>query len=166
MSLNHVGWLMIYDNKTLRHELKYYINYKEYIGLQKRLSRILQTDRHSDENGNYHIRSLYFDDVFNSALYEKNYGIFRRQKFRIRIYNKSSSVIKMERKRKYDKYICKESASLTPAEYQKILDGDIDFLAGSTNEVITDFLVKTKTKLLKPKVIVDYIREAYTLMSE
>lgn len=154
---------MRYDNKPLRHEIKYYINYREYIGLRQRLSVIMQTDKYSDKNGSYHIRSLYFDDVFDSALYEKNYGIFRRQKFRIRIYNKSSSVIKLERKRKYDKYICKESASLTRNEYNKILAGDVDFLVASNNEVKTDFLVKTKTKLLKPKVIVDYVREAYTL---
>ena len=154
---------MRYDNKPLRHEIKYYINYQEYIGLRKRLSMIMQPDKYSDENGSYHIRSLYFDDVFDSALYEKNYGIFRRQKLRIRIYNKSSSIIKIERKRKYDKYICKESASLTQNEYKKILAGDIDFLADSNNEVKTDFLIKTKTKLLKPKVIVDYVREAYTL---
>jgi hypothetical protein len=123
----------------------------------------MQHDKFSDENGCYHIRSLYFDDLFDSALYEKNFGIFSRQKFRIRIYNKSNSVINLERKRKYNNFICKESASLTQSDYNRIMAGDVDFLSGSNNEVKTDFLLRTKTKLLKPKVIVDYVREAYTL---
>ena len=51
----------------LRHELKYYINPVEYQVLSRVLDRTLQRDPNGDENNEYHIRSLYFDSVFNDA---------------------------------------------------------------------------------------------------
>ena len=69
------------------------------------------------------IRSLYFDDYFNSAYEEKGMGTFYRKKYRIRIYNCSDKSIKLERKKKQGSYIYKEAASLSKEEVYKILDG-------------------------------------------
>ena len=83
--------------RVFRHEFKYYINYGEYESLRRRLKYVLKPDVYANEQGDYHIRSLYFDDVHNSALYEKQAGILSREKFRIRIYNLSDSVIKLKK---------------------------------------------------------------------
>src|SRR4051812_23980307 len=113
---------MKYGNKKLRHELKYYISYYEFENLRTRLRCVVQPDKNSISEDGYHIRSLYFDNVFDTALYEKNYGVHRRDKYRIRIYNKSDKAIKLERKSKFGEYICKESMNLSREEYEKIMN--------------------------------------------
>ena len=70
----------------------------------KRLSPFLELDKHA-KNGVYMIRSLYFDDYFNTAYEEKDAGVLERKKYRIRVYNCSDSSIKLERKKKFGSYI-------------------------------------------------------------
>lgn len=154
---------MEYRNQTLRHELKFYINYHEYTYLKNRLKDSLILDENSSlETSDYTIRSLYFDDVYNSALKEKEAGVFQRKKYRVRIYNGSDSVIKFEKKSKYNKYITKKSKKLSKKEFYKLINGKTDFLIKSKNKLLNEVYVETKTKLLKPVVIVTYEREAYT----
>lgn len=145
----------------LRHELKYFIDPPQYRILKNRLSALLPLDHHAGSDGRYHIRSLYFDDFKNSALFGKQAGIARRQKYRMRIYNFSDSVIKLERKVKLDQYIGKESAGLSRQEADRILSGDVSFLAKSENRLLRAFYLETRRNLLRPNVIVDYYREAF-----
>lgn len=154
---------MQFQGKALRHELKYLINYQQYHILRNRIKSIIPHDENA-EGGEYHIRSLYFDDVYNSALYEKESGIMRRKKFRIRIYNLSEHIIKLELKEKFGEYISKTSASLTPQQTQQLIDGrDYDFLLGSANQTMKEMYIAMKTRLLRPAVIVDYVREPFAL---
>lgn len=152
---------MQYEGKKLRHEIKYFIHPYEYHTLRTRMNVLLQKDKHSVSNEGYHIRSLYFDDIHNNALFEKNYGIIRRKKYRIRIYNKSDKSIKLERKSKYSDYVCKESALLSRSEFDNILRGDAAFLLQRDEPLLHQFYYGISTHGLTPKVIVDYIREAY-----
>jgi len=80
----------------LRHELKFFINPLEYEVLSRVLRHTLWKDPNGDENNEYHIRSLYFDTRFNDALIDKLDGVKNRDKYRIRIYNFSDKVIRME----------------------------------------------------------------------
>lgn len=152
---------MQFAGRRLRHELKYYIHNMTHLELRRRLPLIMGRDPFALEDGNYHIRSLYFDDKHNSALLDKAAGIFRRNKYRIRIYNKMDNLIKLERKGKYGPYIGKESATLTREEYNRIMDQDVSFLFASENKLLRDFYFEYTVNLLRPKVIVDYDREAY-----
>ena len=77
----------------LRHELKFYINPVEYQVLSRQLDRVLERDPNGDENNEYHIRSLYFDTIYNDALLDKLDGVKNRDKYRIRIYNFSDKFI-------------------------------------------------------------------------
>lgn len=81
-----------------RHELKYLINEGEHSALACRMAPVFKLDKHA-RSGGYTIRSLYFDDYCNSAYEEKDAGILMRKKYRVRIYNGSDRVIKLERKR-------------------------------------------------------------------
>lgn len=83
-----------------RHELKYLINEGEHAALACRMAPVFKLDKHAQAGG-YTIRSLYFDDYCNSAYEEKDAGILMRKKYRVRIYNGSDKVIKLERKKKY-----------------------------------------------------------------
>lgn len=74
-----------------RHELKYTMNMHQYFIVKQRLKHLLKQDEHAGPTGEYHIRSLYFDDIDNTALHEKLGGVRDREKYRIRIYNCSRS---------------------------------------------------------------------------
>ena len=148
--------------KKFRHELKYLISYPEYEALKVRMLPYFSPDPHAGENG-YLIRSLYFDDYWNSAYEEKDMGVFFRKKYRIRIYDHSDSSIKLERKIKQDKYIYKESASLKKEEFYRILDGDYGFLLTSEKQLLREFYVELISNFLRPRVIVDYDRMPFIL---
>ena len=149
------------SEKVYRHELKYYITEADYILLSTQLNRLLKHDENAGPDGDYYIRSLYFDDFKNSALVEKLAGVEKRKKYRIRIYGLKDDMIRLERKNKDKDYISKDSLKLSREEYEKIIAGDVTFLLEKDNQLAKDFYYEVKTKRLKPMVIVDYIREAY-----
>lgn len=147
--------------RKLRHELKFYINISEYEILREKLKNVLKQDKNSVDDEGYHIRSLYFDNAFDSDLYEKNYGIYKRKKFRIRIYNRSDQTIKLEKKSRYGEMVSKESISISKQEYERLLDWDYDFLRERNDSLAKDFYLYITSQYMSPKIIVDYIREAY-----
>lgn len=143
-----------------RHELKFYINRAELEALRTRLSPVLSLDSHC-ARGPYAIRSLYFDDAYDSAYNEKLCGVMHRDKYRIRIYNYSDDVIFLERKRKVGDLIQKSSARITRRLAERLIEGDPSGLQGAKNDLLRDMFVLMRTRLLRPRVIVDYCREAY-----
>lgn len=108
-----------------RHELKYLISYADKAELVVRLAPVLHLDPHAQQGG-YFIRSLYFDDYWNTAYEEKDAGVLLRKKYRIRIYNCSDRSIKLERKKKFGSYIYKEAAPLTHAEFRSSIQTRAD----------------------------------------
>lgn len=144
-----------------RHELKYEISYHEYINLKLRLEPIMKRDIHADGSGIYTIRSLYFDNFNDKALKEKLDGIKNRDKFRLRCYNNDFSFILLEKKSKRNSLCLKKSTNLTREQCEKILDGDIGFMADSENELFADFFAAMSGQLMRPKTVVVYKREPY-----
>lgn len=148
--------------RPYRHELKYLISDGEHRILSRRLQMTMAQDGYAAKNGGeYHIRSLYFDDPYDTALQEKGDGIEVRDKFRIRIYNDSDSMIKLERKHKSGPYIQKSSLSLTRTECDSILAGDYRFLLQREEPFAGQMYGIFVTTQLRPKVLVDYDREPY-----
>ena len=146
----------------LRHELKFFINQEEYYLLSHALDRVLERDPNGDEaNNEYHIRSLYFDTVFNSAVYDKINGVKDRDKYRIRIYNFSDKVIKMECKTKVGSLISKRSVSIPRLLAEQLIVGDPTGLERTRSGLLRDVVREMTLNLLRPVVIVDYVREAY-----
>lgn len=149
------------EEKKFRHEIKHYINYLDYMAIKNRLVHVMKIDKNANENNEYKIRSLYFDNLKDKVLMEKINGINRREKFRIRFYNDDHSFIKLEKKSKINGLCSKDSELITKEECEKILKGDIEFLRYSNKALFVEFYSKIKGDLLKPKSIVDYKREAY-----
>lgn len=145
------------SKECFRNEWKYLISTSEKELLEMRMRHILKKDPHAGEDG-YMIRSLYFEDYFNSAYEEKESGILMRKKYRIRIYDYSDRSIKLERKKKYGSYIYKESAPLTKEEFYKILNGEYEFLLTSKYPLCREFYVECISNLMRPRTIVDYER--------
>lgn len=145
----------------LRHELKYEVNPLEYRVTEKKLSAILQPDPHMQGQSSYNVRSLYFDDIANSSLNDKEAGVYQRKKYRMRIYNHKDDFIKFERKNRIGAYMLKESTRITREQADRIIDCDFDFLAKSENRLLMDFYWETRCNMMRPVVIVEYDREAY-----
>ena len=143
-----------------RHEVKHEISNNDMLILRQRLRAVMKSDSHA-VNGQYEIRSLYFDNLDDKALREKLDGVNIREKYRIRLYNNDPSVIHLERKLKYGSLGCKTSASLTSEQAQAIVGGDVEWMSRSIDEVILGFYTRIRSEGLKAKVIVDYIREPF-----
>ena len=150
-----------------RHELKYLINYYDYTFIKLRLSHLLSKDSHAESDGSYSIRSLYFDDYFNSAYNDKYAGVMRRSRFRskyrIRIYNMSEQTIHLERKIKTGAYSHKETAAMTVDDVHCVLEGDYNFLLQSPNHLLKAFYHECVSNFMRPRVVVDYEREPYLM---
>ena len=144
-----------------RHEYKHQINLADIMVLKSRLSAVLKHDQHAGENGTYFIQSLYFDNYQDKALREKVDGVNKREKFRIRYYNRNTSFIQLEKKSKINGLCNKQSCRITAEECQKIIDGDIEFLRESKKDLMMELYAKMKYQLLKPKCIVAYRRESF-----
>lgn len=149
-----------------RHELKYYVSISQYQILSRLLSQVLTTDVHAVSNNEYHIRSLYFDTFSNTALHEKISGTADRNKYRIRIYNFSDSFIRMECKSKINVYISKRSTRISKELCQQLIAGDPTGLEHSSSGLMRDVFREMRINLLKPVVVVDYVREAYVHPAE
>ena len=148
-------------NIPLRHELKYHITQAELTVLRSVLTPVMQLDPNGNERNEYHIRSLYFDTINDSALEEKIAGVGNRKKYRMRIYNFSDRVIKLECKSKYGDLISKQSVSIPRELAEQLIAGDPDGLQRMRHPLLHDMFREMRTRLLRPAVIVDYVREAY-----
>ncbi len=142
-----------------RNEWKHEINYCDMLTLRSRLSVIAKPDPHTTD-GKYFIRSLYFDTASDKALREKTDGVNRREKFRIRIYNGDSSVIKLEKKSKINGLCAKQTVLLSKSEAQATAQGDYGWMTAAKNPLTAEFYSKL-TGGLMPKTIVDYTREPF-----
>jgi len=143
-----------------RHEVKHEISSHDMLILRQRLKSVMKPDSHA-VNGQYKIRSLYFDNIYDKALREKLDGVITREKYRIRLYNDDSSVIHLERKYKHGGLGYKSSANLTAEQAQAIVNGDVEWMSKSKEEVILGFYTRIRNEGLKAKVIVDYMREPF-----
>ena len=146
-----------------RHEQKYLINLPDWALLTSRFPAVLQRDPHVGPTGEYMIRSLYFDDYWNTAYEEKDAGVLTRHKYRIRVYNCKRDRIVLERKNKYGAYIWKQSAPLTLQQLDAVLEGNYRALLQGDDNLLKEFYYECTSRVMRPRVIVDYDREPWIL---
>lgn len=144
-----------------RNELKHVIDAGDKAAICANLRAVARLDEHVGPNGQYKIRSLYFDNVYDTALMEKIDGINEREKFRIRYYDNDPSVIHLEKKVKRNGLGYKVFADLTAEEAQKIVNGDTGWMPTSGRALVIELYSKMKAQGLRPKTIVDYTRTPF-----
>ncbi|MCI6635588.1 MAG: polyphosphate polymerase domain-containing protein [Eubacteriales bacterium] len=144
-----------------RHEYKFPLSGADTVWLERRLRQVFPCDPHADPvTGGYAIRSLYFDDWHDRALWEKLDGVDPRSKFRIRIYNGSDRYIVLEKKHKCGALTKKEQSVLTRAECDRLLSGDICFL--QEGDAVRQSLYHAMEKNgMRGKTLVEYDRSAF-----
>jgi len=143
-----------------RHEWKHEITFSDLTVIRQRLRAVAGPDEHA-VNGHYFIRSLYFDTPEDQALREKIDGVNRREKFRIRFYNQAPSTLRLEKKSKWNGLGSKEAAPLTPTEALSIAAGQTAWMASGRYPLLRELYHKMRNQELRPKTIVDYVREPY-----
>lgn len=143
-----------------RHEWKHEIDYGDMLVLRRRLSAVMKQDKHAVD-GKYFIRSLYFDNTSDKALREKLDGVNIREKFRIRCYNNDISSVYLEKKSKVNGLCLKNSVKLSAEQAQAIAKSDYGWMAGSGIPLIQELYSKINSQGLRPKTIVDYVREPF-----
>lgn len=151
-----------------RYEQKFVISDFEADALKSRLKCVMPLDKHSVSiDYSYLIRSLYFDTPYDSALYEKMNGDEIRLKYRIRIYNYDSSLVDLECKHKDSDYTRKENVVIDRTVAEALIAGKpaSDPVFGSLlaqSRFFQRFMAERSAQALKPTVLVDYKRLAFT----
>ena len=141
-----------------RHEEKYIISYAQYAQLRSRALQLLTPDPHGTR-GTYVITSLYYDDHLDHALYEKLDGLPEHRKFRVRTYDHTDRMIKLERKDKHGILTEKASATLTK-EQISMLNGVNTCLSAFDGRAY-DLAAEMLSGDLRPVVTVRYTRDAF-----
>lgn len=141
-----------------RVEKKYLVTDLELEVLASKLQVLMKKD--VNQNGDaYVIRSLYFDDYFDTGMEENESGVDERRKYRIRTYTHDAKKMYLECKEKQRGYTKKQRSVITRDEC-------IAFMQGRTfnfdrRNVFNALILQMKTMLLKPKVIIEYERCAF-----
>lgn len=143
-----------------RHEQKYICSESELAELEIRLGALLSPDPHSGTDGQYRVRSLYFDTYDDRLCRENEDGTSPREKWRIRSYDLCSDRISLERKVHENDLVFKESCLISPDMFEGILCGEYPPIDPENPPVLNRFLVLHLTQMMHPAVIVDYMRRA------
>lgn len=153
------------NTRKYRHEIKFIISKQMSLVLKQRLALAMDIDKNSVNLDNtYFIRSLYFDDINSTAYYEKIDGVLYRKKYRIRMYNNDSSFIRLERKWKHNNMTSKDQLKISKENCINLLTNQFDNMDKEllNHSLMKEFITDIKVFGLKPSVIVDYKRLAYT----
>lgn len=149
------------ENDMLRQELKYMLSRGEYEAIRRRCRAVMRRDPHVGPDGTYHIVSLYFDDLGDSALLQNYSGVSRREKFRIRLYNNDPATLHLEKKCKYGGLGRKYACPMTEAQLRAMLRGDLSWMMDTNEPLMQELYERMRTELLRPKTVVAYRREPY-----
>ncbi len=141
-----------------RHEYKYIVSAAELELLRSRLEGLMEPDPHAGEDGTYNIRSIYFDDIENSCYYDNEDGVDPREKFRIRIYDRSSRRISLELKKKICGKCLKLACPLSFEQYEIISKGGYVPISKENPEILNKLSLLYLTRGMRPKIIVEYER--------
>lgn len=144
-----------------RHELKYIVDDARLQVIERKLLCVMQPDSHADANGEYLIRSVYFDDYRRSCFYENEDGVDPRAKFRLRCYNYSDGRISLEKKRKNRGMTGKDSCLVDRETCESMLAGrSIRNLLGK-HPLLDEWILKSETQLLRPVMLGEYVRKPF-----
>ena len=146
-----------------RSELKYRIDLGTYHRLRCALRAFTRYDRFclNKRNHRYFVRSLYLDTWDYLAYEEKVTGIANRVKLRFRTYwpdPGETEFLRLELKTKRANRVHKFSERISVADYQRFLT-DRSW-PESCGDTAREFRRRVLLKDLRPKVLVDYDREA------
>lgn len=144
-----------------RNELKFIVTEQQIALIKNRMNHLVGLDSNAGAQGSYNIRSLYFDDCYDSCMMENEIGSDPREKFRIRIYNHKDQKITLELKRKEHMMTQKRSCSISKEQCKLLMQGIPLPVSSDYPAVLQKLLLLMRTRRMEPKVIVEYDRVPY-----
>ena len=126
--------------------------------LAAKLKTIMKPDLNQKGEA-YVIRSLYFDDIWDSCMEENESGIDDRSKLRIRTYTYDAEKLYLENKEKLRGYTKKSRDVISRQECFDVMDGNA--LPFGERNVVNQLSLAMKTRHLRPKAIIEYERSAF-----
>ncbi len=139
-----------------RREEKYLIGYEDFVRIGSKAKTLMHIDPNGVD-GRYSICSIYYDDVYNTALYEKEDGNAVHTKFRIRTYGGDLGFIKLERKTKKGIITSKLASAISENELDILLSGGRAADDWQCYNLSTEMI----SRGLKPICAIRYDRIAY-----
>lgn len=143
-----------------RVEQKYLITEERIAYLKQQLETCMQYDGNA-AGESYLIRSLYFDDMYDTCLKENEAGTDIREKFRIRTYDNDSSLIHLELKQKRKGFTKKQKERLTKEECLSFMEGKIPALKKEDGFLKKKLYSQGMLRRMQPVQIVEYERTAF-----
>lgn len=144
-----------------RHEYKYQIDAMQKEVLKLRAQGVLERDVHAGADGEYLIRSLYFDSPEDACFFENEDGVDPREKYRIRIYNCDSARISLECKAKRRGMTKKTACLITRDQCERFMEGMIPEAGAGVSDSQRRMFYRMRERNLRPVVIVQYMRAPY-----
>ena len=144
-----------------RHEYKYLCSHSQSVILKSRLDALMKHDSHIVGDGSYLIRSIYFDDPYDSCFYDNEDGADPRAKYRLRIYNCDDSFISLERKAKMRSMTHKDAVRVTREQAMCFMRGHVPAVTDDMPTLLKRMLSDMTERAMHPAVIVQYVRLPY-----
>lgn len=145
----------------MRREIKYKLDLYEASSLEKVLDKVLSKDSNADSNGEYVVKTIYFENYLGEITNDKKRKINNISKYRIRMYQNDSKSIFLERKTNCSGIIKKESEKISKNYVDKLLKGDLYHVSDSESLLKTSLYLQMILKHLRPFIIIEYNRKAY-----
>ena len=147
--------------KIYRYEKKYLLGKVLANDIQEEIKHLMNQDENGTTGGQYLVRSLYFDSIYNKDYYDKMDGVENRKKIRIRIYSIKDIFGKLESKIKCGDLQTKKSIIISRYEIEELIKGNYEVLLDDASEERLHFYITLKNELYKPVTMVEYDRTAF-----
>ena len=144
-------------NLVWRHEQKFWISLYQYHRLRSAFRSVLYIDKYCYEQGDYNIRSLYFDSYQGEAAFDKLSGLSTRRKFISASTTVLPTELSMENRFKIDF----QTEFFTEFGTTFGVDRRDAWPVITDDNVLMQFYHEMNQNLIKPAVLVEYDREAY-----
>lgn len=150
------------NENLYRNEIKYILDKTQALQIESRLS-LFSIKEQTDNINSYFVRTLYFDNIYNSCFLANREGLPHREKIRIRAYNFDFNTIFIELKKKNYNLSTKKRCLIPNDIVSRIMSNNFNLnQMKNQNEFLFFLCSKIKKDSLLPKIIVDYERIAYS----
>jgi len=143
-----------------RHEVKYALSLYEYYRFRDFCLGFMDYDKNAGADGEYMVKSFYFDTAHFSDYNEKLNGIYQRQKYRLRTYG-DTGYYKLEKKIKRGLLNKKLSGEIDYDHAEMLLRGQTDIKTGNdtTDAILSEMYIKG----YRNSSYIEYNRQAFTM---
>ncbi len=146
---------------TWRFELKYKVPLQQYYAVRNAMVPHMEPDEFTRDQDEYLVRSLYFDTHHYQAYHEKINGDFGRIKIRVRSYSdekRMDSPLRVELKTRRGAAMEKFSSFVPNHIFEEFMETG-HWPINEDNPVLTEFARLYHLRTLRPKLLVQYMRE-------